>query len=223
MRILPTLLILILLPACVFTREKENASYQGVTTKLQVRQAAQEGFLGVDKAGYNSQELESEAKGATDKLSRLDDLLGQGFDPNDIKAPNYGKAKYKSGVAKEYLLDELMTEAYGAYKEVTGKKWYPKKSIQAKESNDPLLRKDRWLLKKNKSLHDILLSWARKAQWQMVWRSEYEYPVRVGTLFRGSFPKAVEDVLATLENRTPRLTATFYKNRVVVFSNEGSP
>ncbi len=186
------------------------------------------GFLGIDKGNYDGsvKSLGEVPKGDKGKgVSVLDKLLGSGFDPsgfdpNRISAPNYAGAKYKSKVSKQLLLEELMDSAYDAYTEVSGKRWYPKRVNRGVKSNDPLLRKDRWLLRQGQDLQDSFYSWGKRAQWQIVWRSDYAYPVRVGALFRGSFPNAVSEVLEKFEDRQPRLYATFYKNRVVVFRNE---
>jgi hypothetical protein len=214
---LTILLILLLLPACASTTENPSAR---VAMETSFPATKESGFVGIDRGNDDGKGKLTEGSKLEKTIGAIDNLLGSGFDPSDIKAPGYKKAKYKSEIAKQFLLDELMGEAYDTYKEVTGKSWYPKRVAKGTKSNDPLLRKDRWLLKKGDALHDVLLSWARRAQWEMVWRADYEYPVRVGALFKGSFPKAVGDVLRNFENRTPRLYATFYKNRVVVFRNE---
>ena len=214
----------LVLSACA--AEQARVSDIGVLAQIELPKGVSSGFIGIDGGDYNRADKKNPQSGkagakANKAIFALDNLLGSGFDPNTIKAPDYKKAQYKSQLSKQFLLEELMDSAYDAYKEVSGKNWYPKRVAKATRSGDILLRGDRWLLRKGADLQDILTSWGRKAQWQIVWRSEYEYPVRIGAVFKGSFPKAVGDMLASFQDRDPKLYATFYKNRVVIFQNEG--
>lgn len=218
-RILILLIFVSFLPACVVPVTPNSGVNRDTQIKLIVEKKT--GLIGIDDGGYKDKETLSAKNGKTTKtFGRLNKLLGSGFDPSVIKAPAYGKAKYKSKISKELLLDELMTNAYDAYKKVSGKRWRPKLTRKDFKSQDLLLRKDRWFLKSGESLRDVLFDWGRRANWKVVWQSDYEYPVKMGILFKGSFTRAIKDTLDSFKNRTPRLYATFYKNRVVVFRNE---
>ena len=191
-------------------------------------QSVASGFADIDKGDYQPKVKTPARKSdqLDQALSRLDRLLGEArdrygddFDPNRIKAPDHKKARFKRDVANQILLEELMSAAYDAYKKTTGKAWYPRRVKKGVKSRDPLLKADWWQLTKGDSLHDALVKWGRRANWKIVWQSEYQYPIEVSAVFRGSFLKSVRRVLQLFETRDPKLYATFYKNRVIVLQN----
>ena len=202
-----------------------------ISTAIKAReQNIASGFADIDKGDYQPEVKAPIGKKKTDRLdralSRLDRLLGEGrdmygddFDPNQVKAPDYKKARYKRKVSNQILLEELMGAAYDAYKETTGKAWYPRRVKKGVKSGDPLLNPTWWQLTKGDSLHEALARWGRRANWKIVWQSDYQYPIEISAVFRGSFLKSVRRVLQLFESREPQLYATFYKNRVIVFQN----
>ncbi len=151
---------------------------------------------------------------AIDRLGRA--LYGDDFDPNKIATPDYEVPVYKSGINKKRLLDELMSSAYDAYEEVTGKRWYPRQTITGVSSRDPLLNPNWWQVYAGQTLQSTLAKWGARAGWRVVWKSSYEYPIEANAVFIGDFPKAVGRVLASFEKKRSAIHAVFYKNRVVV-------
>ena len=154
---------------------------------------------------------------ALDRLSRA--LYGDDFDPNKIIAPDYNVPVYKSGINKQRLLDELMSSAYDAYEEVTGNKWYPRRTITGVPSRDPLLNPNWWQVYAGQTLQNTLAKWGKRAGWRVVWKSKHEYPLEANAVFIGDFPKAVHRVLASFDKKLSPVHAVFYKNRVLVIEN----
>ena len=154
---------------------------------------------------------------AIDRLGRA--LYGDDFDPNKVIAPDYNVPVYKSGINKQLLLDELMSSAYDAYEEVTGNKWYPRRTITGVPSRDPLLNPNWWQVYAGQTLQSTLAKWGKRAGWRVVWKSEQEYPLEANAVFIGNFPKVVHRVLASFDEKLSPVHAVFYKNRVLVIEN----
>ena len=152
-----------------------------------------------------------------DRLGRA--LYGDDFDPNKIIAPDYNVPIYKSGINKQLLLDELMSSAYDAYEEVTGNKWYPRRTITGVPSRDPLLNPYWWQVYAGQTLQSTLAKWGRRAGWRVVWKSDHEYPLEANAVFIGNFPKVVHRVLASFDAKLSPVHAVFYKNRVLVIES----
>ena len=98
--------------------------------------------------------------------------------------------------------------------------------LPKKPSRDPFIpigegeRKTRvWPVKEGDTLHSTFEKWGEQAEWKVIWRAAYEYPIEADAAFSGDFPEAVQQLLEALQDNNPPVYATFYKNRVAVIRN----
>lgn len=79
-----------------------------------------------------------------------------------------------------------------------------------------------WELRAGDTLRRNLDRWSRDAAYQLVWRSEVDYPVDAGIVFPEgtSFEEAVRQTIRSFWVRSTPLKATIYKNRVIVITGE---
>lgn len=73
---------------------------------------------------------------------------------------------------------------------------------------------DSWTANRGDTLHDVLKDWAKRANIELTWQAEYDYPLQASVAFGGSFEEAVRALLAGFENATPQPFGTLHKNQV---------
>jgi hypothetical protein len=78
-----------------------------------------------------------------------------------------------------------------------------------------------WRADKDQPLRSVLQEWAARSGWSLVWNAGFEYRLQAGAVFTGDFVQAAGDLVKSLQNARPAVTATFYKgNRVLVVAND---
>ena len=84
----------------------------------------------------------------------------------------------------------------------------------AQNQEDPV---EDWLAEEGQNLKDLLGEWSDRAGWRLVWKTNRNYPLTAGAMFRGRFADASAALIRTFARAKPAPIATFYKgNRVLV-------
>jgi hypothetical protein len=74
-----------------------------------------------------------------------------------------------------------------------------------------------WLAEEGRTLKSILTEWSEKAGWRLVWKSNRNYTLTAGAMFRGRFADVSSALIRAFGRARPAPVATFYKgNRVLV-------
>ena len=74
-----------------------------------------------------------------------------------------------------------------------------------------------WLAEEGQNLKSLLKEWGERAGWRVVWKTNRNYPLTAGAMFRGRFADASAALIRTFARAKPAPIATFYKgNRVLV-------
>ncbi len=146
------------------------------------------------------------------------DLLAPALRPNQKPRRSVDPARAKQP-SREELMRAIIESASEAYRELTGKPFFPENPKAGGPSQDPEINKNWWAAKEGATLYRTLSQWAERAEWKIVWKSSYEYPIEAGAVFVGGFTDAVDNVLKAFEDTYPPLHVTYYKNRVAVIEN----
>ncbi len=78
------------------------------------------------------------------------------------------------------------------------------------------LTKD-WLAEEGQSLKDLLTAWSEEAGWRLIWKTNRNYTLNAGAMFRGNFADVSSALVRAFARARPAPIATFYKgNRVLV-------
>ncbi|MBL0690303.1 MAG: toxin co-regulated pilus biosynthesis Q family protein [Alphaproteobacteria bacterium] len=88
--------------------------------------------------------------------------------------------------------------------------------------NSNVSKIDVWIVNEGSTLHQVLVDWASRTGWEVIWRSAYEYPIMASAVFEGKF----EDVSAALVRNFARAYPSpygrfFYGNKVLLIYNSG--
>lgn len=84
----------------------------------------------------------------------------------------------------------------------------------AQNAEDPV---EDWLAEEGQNLKDLLSEWSDRAGWRLVWKTNRNYPLTAGAMFRGRFADASAALIRTFARAKPAPVATFYKgNRVLL-------
>lgn len=84
----------------------------------------------------------------------------------------------------------------------------------AQNMEDPV---EDWLAEEGQNLKELLGEWSDRAGWRLVWKTNRNYPLTAGALFRGRFADASAALIRTFARARPAPIATYYKgNRVLV-------
>lgn len=87
-------------------------------------------------------------------------------------------------------------------------------NANAQNAEDPV---EDWLAEEGQNLKDLLGEWSDRAGWRLVWKTNRNYPLTAGAMFRGRFADASAALIRTFARAKPAPVATFYKgNRVLV-------
>ena len=74
-----------------------------------------------------------------------------------------------------------------------------------------------WLAEEGKTLKTLLTEWSDRAGWRLVWKSNRNYTLTAGAMFRGRFADVSSALIRAFARARPAPIATFYKgNRVLV-------
>ncbi len=74
-----------------------------------------------------------------------------------------------------------------------------------------------WLAEEGKDLKGILTEWCDKSGWRLVWKTNRNYTLTAGAMFRGRFSDVTSALIKAFARARPAPIATFYKgNRVLV-------
>jgi len=87
-------------------------------------------------------------------------------------------------------------------------------NAEQKDAEDPT---QDWLAEEGKTLRDILTDWSDRAGWRLVWKSNRNYTLSAGAMFRGRFADVSSALIRAFGRARPAPIATFFKgNRVLV-------
>jgi len=88
--------------------------------------------------------------------------------------------------------------------------------VDAEEPQDDNPNKD-WLAEEGQSLKDLLVQWSEEAGWRLIWKTNRNYTLNAGAMFRGKFADVASALVRAFARAKPAPVATFYKgNRVLV-------
>ncbi len=74
-----------------------------------------------------------------------------------------------------------------------------------------------WLAEEGQNLKSILTDWSERSGWRLVWKSNRNYTLTAGAMFRGRFADVSSALIRAFARAKPAPVATFYKgNRVLV-------
>lgn len=89
-----------------------------------------------------------------------------------------------------------------------------KEDGESYSAEDPV---EDWLAEESRSLRAILTEWSEKAGWRLVWKTNRNYTLNAGAMFRGRFADVSSALIRAFGRARPAPVATFYKgNRVLV-------
>lgn len=87
-------------------------------------------------------------------------------------------------------------------------------SANAQNTEDPV---EDWLAEEGQNLKELVTEWGDRAGWRVVWKTNRNYPLTAGAMFRGRFADACAALIRSFARARPAPIATFYKgNRVLV-------
>ncbi|MBQ9271954.1 MAG: toxin co-regulated pilus biosynthesis Q family protein [Alphaproteobacteria bacterium] len=74
-----------------------------------------------------------------------------------------------------------------------------------------------WLAEEGQSLKELLTQWSEEAGWRLIWKTNRNYTLSAGAMFRGNFADVASALVRAFARARPAPVATFYKgNRVLV-------
>lgn len=74
-----------------------------------------------------------------------------------------------------------------------------------------------WLAEEGQSLKELLTAWSDEAGWRLIWKTNRNYTLNAGAMFRGNFADVASALIRAFARARPAPIATFYKgNRVLV-------
>lgn len=78
-----------------------------------------------------------------------------------------------------------------------------------------------WEAKAGDTLRGLLMQWADKSGWTVIWKLDRDYHLEAGVIFRGTFTEVSGALIRSFARATPAPIGTFYKgNRVLVISTQ---
>lgn len=85
------------------------------------------------------------------------------------------------------------------------------------EDNAPKELVKDWLAEEGQSLKELLTAWSEEAGWRLIWKTNRNYTLNAGAMFRGNFADVSSALVRAFARARPAPIATFYKgNRVLV-------
>lgn len=93
----------------------------------------------------------------------------------------------------------------------------PQKAEEAKDGDETKELVKDWLAEEGQSLKKLLTSWSEEAGWRLIWKTNRNYTLNAGAMFRGNFADVASALVRAFARARPAPIATFYKgNRVLV-------
>jgi len=78
-----------------------------------------------------------------------------------------------------------------------------------------------WVIMAGSSLKATLEGWCKASGWTLIWDSPVDYRVRASATFNGDFQKAASELIDSVYNSNPELSAVFHRgNNVLHISNQ---
>ncbi len=91
---------------------------------------------------------------------------------------------------------------------------FQEEDVESTSLEDPV---EDWLAEEGMTLKDLLSQWAEKSGWRLVWKTNRNYTLTAGAMFRARFADAASALVRAFARARPAPIATFYKgNRVLV-------
>lgn len=69
-----------------------------------------------------------------------------------------------------------------------------------------------WTAKVGQMLHDVLIEWAARANVEVNWQAEYDYPIQASVVVNGTFEDAVRTMLHGFRDAKPQPLGRLHKN-----------
>jgi len=84
-----------------------------------------------------------------------------------------------------------------------------------------------WNAHKGQMLRDVLMDWGRRANVDVSWQAEYDYPFQASVSVGGTFEDAIRSLLVGFQDADPRPVGYLYNNqkagqRVLVIQTRGN-
>ena len=73
-----------------------------------------------------------------------------------------------------------------------------------------------WLAPEGAALRSLLMDWSDRAGWKVIWKSDREYILEAGAVFRGRYMDVTSALIRTFARARPAPIATFYKGNKVL-------
>ena len=73
-----------------------------------------------------------------------------------------------------------------------------------------------WMAPEGTSLRSLLTDWSDRTGWKVVWKSDREYILEAGAMFRGRYVDVTSALIRTFARARPAPIATFYKGNKVL-------
>ncbi len=73
-----------------------------------------------------------------------------------------------------------------------------------------------WMAPEGTSLRSLLMDWSDRTGWKVVWKSDREYILEAGAMFRGRYVDVTSALIRTFARARPAPIATFYKGNKVL-------
>ena len=81
-----------------------------------------------------------------------------------------------------------------------------KDDIEANSDEPPV---EDWIAPEGSNLKDLLAEWADKSGWRLVWKTERNYELKAGAMFRGRFTDVSAAIVRAFARARPAPIATF--------------
>jgi hypothetical protein len=91
----------------------------------------------------------------------------------------------------------------------------------------PTARTETWVAERGRSLRDVVGEWCQRANVELVWSAEYDYPLQASLTFNGTFEEAVRGAIAAFTRARPQPFGKLHTNsaagqRVLVVEARGN-
>jgi hypothetical protein len=71
---------------------------------------------------------------------------------------------------------------------------------------------DTWMADRGETLHQVLNTWSRRANVELSWQAEYDYPVQATVTITGTFEDAVRGILSGFQEAQPQPIGTLHSS-----------
>ncbi len=134
--------------------------------------------------------------------------------PRDQYITQAGAGNNLSAAIPPRIEDEFMDYEEGIQSAEGNGDEYSGDTVEGYTPEDPV---EDWLAEEGKTLKALLSEWSEKSGWRLVWKSNRNYTLTAGAMFRGRFADVSSALIRAFARARPAPVATFYKgNRVLV-------